>query len=419
MLGIIFFASFAALILLGSPIAFAMAIATLLALSSGSFALTIVPQRMFAGMDSFPLLAIPLFIMAGGLMETGGISIRLVRLATALVGHIRGGLGLVTVLSTMLFSGISGASSADTAAIGSILIPAMEKRGFGRERATAIVAASGGMGILVPPCIAMVVLAVVADLSVGTLFLAGFVPGALMGLTLMGVISLQARRLNLPVEPRASCGELAMVSADSLLALLMPVIIMGGILGGIFTATEAAVVAVVYGLVVGGLVYREITPRKLWDTLVTTATISGAIALLVGAASVLAWILANERIPQGIAAWMFSLSKEPWVFLLLANLLLLFVGALLEGAPAIILLIPLLLPTATKLGINPIHFAIVTIANLGVGFILPPVGLCFLVACGVGKASVAGVGRVMWPYLAIMIATLLVITYVPWFCPNC
>jgi C4-dicarboxylate transporter DctM subunit len=400
---------------LGIPIAFSIGIGTTLALINGNFALTEIPRKFFYGMDMFSLLAIPLFIMAGGLMEVGGISIRLVQLARVLVGWIPGGMGLVTVVSTILFSGVSGASTADTAAIGSIMIPAMEKRGYSREQATAIVAASGGMGILIPPCISMVILGVVAEKSIGTLFMGGFVPGITMGITLMGMLFYQAQKKGIPREPVPNPVQVIKAFLDSIIPLLMPVIIMGGILLGWFTATEAAVVAVVYGLIVGVFIYREIKLHNLWNVLLNTASITGSIAVLVGSASVLSYIMANEQIPQGIAEWILNFSKDPRVFLLLANILFLFIGSILEGAPAIILLIPLLLPSAEKLGLDPIHFSIMTIANLGVGFILPPTGLCLLVACGVGKVSIAGVSRPLIPYLIIMIlTTFILIAYIPW-----
>ena len=402
-------------VLLGIPIAFAMGIGTTLALISGEFALTEIPRKFFYGMDMFSLLAIPLFIIAGGLMEIGGISIRLIQFARVLVGWIPGGMGLVTVVSTIFFSGVSGASTADTAAIGGVMIPAMEKRGYPRAQATAIVAAAGGMGILIPPCISMVVLGVVAEKSIGTLFMAGFVPGITMGLTLMAVLFVQARRKVMYRDPIPSLAEVGRAFFQAIIPLLMPVIIMGGILLGWFTATEAAVVAVVYGLAVGMFIYREIKLADLWSILKNTASISGSIAVLVGAASVLSYILANEQIPQGLAGGIMNFSQDPRVFLLLANILFLFIGSLLEGAPAIILLIPLLLPSAEKLGIDPIHFSILAIANLGVGFILPPTGLCLLVACGVGKVSIAEVSRPIFPYLIIMVLTTVVlIAYIPW-----
>jgi C4-dicarboxylate transporter, DctM subunit len=402
-------------VLLGIPIAFAMGIGTTLALISGEFALTEIPRKFFYGMDMFSLLAIPLFIIAGGLMEIGGISIRLIQFARVLVGWIPGGMGLVTVVSTIFFSGVSGASTADTAAIGGVMIPAMEKRGYARGQATAIVAAAGGMGILIPPCISMVVLGVVAEKSIGTLFMAGFVPGITMGLTLMAVLFFEARRKGMYRDPIPSLGEVGKTFVQAIIPLLMPVIIMGGILLGWFTATEAAVVAVFYGLLVGMFIYREIKLSGLWVILKNTASISGSIAVLVGSASVLSYILANEQIPQGLAEGIMNFSKDPRVFLLLANILFLFIGSVLEGAPAIILLIPLLLPSAEKLGIDPIHFSTLAIANLGVGFILPPTGLCLLVACGVGKVSISEVSRPIFPYLIIMVfTTVVLIAYIPW-----
>jgi len=261
----------------------------------------------------------------------------------------------------------------------------------------------------------MVILGVVAEKSIGTLFMAGFIPGITMGVTLMVILIFQAKRKNLPREPIPTPGEFLKAFVESIIPLFMPVIIMGGILLGWFTATEAAVVAVFYGLIVGMFIYREIKWRDLWSITMNTASITGSIAVLVGAASVLSYILANEQIPQGIAEWLLNLSKDPRIFLLLVNILFLFIGSVLEGAPAIILLIPLLLPAAEKLGLDPIHFSIMAIANLGVGFILPPTGLCLLVACGVGKVTLAEVTRPLLPFLMIMtMTTFVLIAYIPW-----
>lgn len=407
---------FVVLLLIGAPMAFALGLSGLaFLLGRPEIPLLAIPQRIFAGMDSFTMLAVPLYILAGEFMETGGISQRLIRLASVLVGHIRGGFGMITVVATIFFSGISGSSAADTAAIGSVMIPAMRRHGYTPGQATAIVTAAGGMGILIPPCIAMVVLGGVANLSIGTLFIAGFIPGVLMGLALMGFIYAQARHVDAERRTWPGWREVGRALLDSALALFTPLLILGGILLGVFTATEAAVVAVVYSFIVSVFVYREMNWKDVWGALVRTGNTSAVVMLLIGAASLFSWIMARERIPQALAQGLLSLGGGKIGFLLLVNLVFLVIGSVLEGAPAIIILVPLLMPIAQRLGIDPIHFGVMLIANIGVGFALPPTGLCLLVAASTARVRVTEVVRPLAPYLGVMALTLLVITYVPWF----
>jgi C4-dicarboxylate transporter DctM subunit len=410
------FAVFFGFVLLSIPLSFSMGLASELYLVfNGTIPLSVIPQRMFVGIDNFTLLSIPLYILAGELMETGGISKRLIHFAACLVGHIKGGFGLITVVATMFFSGVSGSESADTAAIGGVMIPAMSKKGYSPAQATAIVTASGGMGILIPPCLTMIVLAAVANLSVGALFLAGFLPALVMGGGLMLYIYKQGCDGLIPSQPRVPVKEIFRAFYDASLALLTPVIILGGIIGGICTATEAAAIAVFYSLIVSMLIYKEIKIQDLPHILSKTAVTSASILFLVGVASLFGWIIARERIPMIIAEWLLEISSGPWVFLLVVNVIFCFVGSVLEGSPAVIILAPLLFPIANKLGIDPIHFGTVLIANLGVAFILPPTGLCLIVACSVGKVRMVEVVRPLMPYLVVMIITLLIIVYVPWF----
>ncbi|HEX2987596.1 MAG TPA: TRAP transporter large permease, partial [Chloroflexota bacterium] len=302
---------------------------------------------------------------------------------------------------------------ADTAAIGSIMLPSMVRRGYPRPLATAIVAAAGGMGILIPPCILMIIFALAANVSVGYLFAAGFVPGALMGLSLMVMVYMVAGREGLPREERSNCGEMFRAFVEAVPPLLMPVIILGGIISGIFTATESAVVAVLYGALLSLLVYRELHLSDIPRILLDSAKLTGVVTLLIGMSSTFAWILATQQIPQAIASGMLSISKEPWAFLMLVNILLLFVGTFMDATPAVIILVPILFPVATKLGIDPIHFGIVMVANLGIGFITPPVGTCLYVAAGIGKVSIEQLVKPLLPFLAMMILTLIIITYMP------
>jgi C4-dicarboxylate transporter DctM subunit len=414
-MGLILSLAFIVFITINVPIAFSMGLASILGLlMKGSIPLVIVPQKIFTGCDSFPLLAVPFFILAGALMDTGGISMRLVNLAYALVGHLRNGLGMVSIVSEIFFSGISGSTAADTAAIGSIMIPAMNQAGYSPARATAIVCAACGMGILVPPCIAMVVYGGVANTSIGALFAGGFIPALVMASALMIQLNIQARRAGILPRKWEGIKPLAKAFKESLLALFMPIIIFGGILGGICTPTEAAVLAVAYGLIISIFVYREITISKLGDILLETGIVTGKVMIMVGMASVFAWILTREQVPQALANLIHSMGGGKVLFLFLINIAFLFLGAVLEGVPALIMTVPILLPIATQFGIDPVHFGIILIANMGIGLFLPPVGLGVFIGCSIGKITVSEVAKPLLPYLGVNFATVLLITYWPW-----
>jgi C4-dicarboxylate transporter DctM subunit len=414
-MGLILSLAFIVFITINVPIAFSMGLASILGLlMKGSIPLVIVPQKIFTGCDSFPLLAVPFFILAGALMDTGGISMRLVNLAYALVGHLRNGLGMVSIVSEIFFSGISGSTAADTAAIGSIMIPAMNQAGYSPARATAIVCAACGMGILVPPCIAMVVYGGVANTSIGALFAGGFIPALVMASALMIQLNIQARRAGVLPRKWEGIKPLAKAFKESLLALFMPIIIFGGILGGICTPTEAAVLAVAYGLIISIFVYREITISKLGDILLETGIVTGKVMIMVGMASVFAWILTREQVPQALANLIHSMGGGKVLFLFLINIAFLFLGAVLEGVPALIMTVPILLPIATQFGIDPVHFGIILIANMGIGLFLPPVGLGVFIGCSIGKITVSEVAKPLLPYLGVNFATVLLITYWPW-----
>jgi C4-dicarboxylate transporter DctM subunit len=414
-MGLFLSITFIAFVAINVPIAFSMGLASILGLlMKGTIPLVIVPQKIFTGSDSFPLLAVPFFILAGALMDTGGISLRLVNLARALVGHFRNGLGMVSIVSEIFFSGISGSTAADTAAIGSIMIPAMNQAGYSPPRATAIVCAACGMGILVPPCIAMVVYGGVANVSIGALFAGGFLPAFFMAAALMIQLNVQARQAGVAPAQWPGIKPLVRAFKESLLALFMPVIIFGGILGGVCTPTEAAVLAVAYGLVISMFVYREITIPILFDILLETGIVTGKVMIMVGMASVFAWILSREQVPQALANVIFSMGGGKILFLFLINIAFLFLGAVLEGVPAIIMTVPILLPIATQFGTDPVHFGIILIANMGIGLFLPPVGLGVFIGCSIGKVTVAEVAKPLLPYLSVNFATVLLITYWPW-----
>ena len=407
---------FLVLLLLGSPIAFSMGLASTAAIAfQGSMPLAIVIQRMLGGIDGFVFIAIPFYILAGALMDTGGITIRLVRLAQVLVGHIRGGLGMVVVLAMYLFSGVSGSVVADTSAVGGVTIPMMRKAGYSGPLSVSIVAASSAMGILVPPCIPMIILAGMINLSVAALFAAGFFPGAVIAILLMALIYLQARRQGLPAGERATWRQVKAAFLEAIIPLGMPVVIFGGILGGIMTATEAGALAVAYGAVAGILIYKEIPLRQIPRILCDVAVITGIVTFLASTAMVLAYILAIQRAPDAIARILTRWGSAPILFLLFTILVFVVFGSVLEGPSAIVLFVPILEPVGRILGVNSLHFGIVAIAALGLGLYLPPIGIGLFVALGIAKVPMESVVRPFIPYAITLLLGIFVVAAVPWF----
>lgn len=402
---------------LGIPIAFVMGITALAALFGlSNVPLHLVPQRLFTGMDSFPIMAVPFFILGGDLMNAAKITDRIIDFSKVLVGRIRGGLGHVNIVGSMFFAGISGSAVADASCLGSILIPAMEKDGYEVHYASAITASAAVIGPIIPPSIPMVVLALVANLSVGALFLGGVLPGIFIGLGLMAanyVISRKRRyaRVEEPLTIRFFLRALG----GAIIPLLMPLIIMGGILSGVFTPTEAASTAVAYALVIGLFVLRTLKwgdlPRIFFRSMVATSTI----LIVMGMANAFSWILATQQIPQQVGQFIFSISKNPYVILFLINIFLLIVGCFLEGLAAIILIVPILMPVVTQLGVNPIHFALIVVVNLMIGLLTPPLGLCLFVVCGISKIKLGPLFKEVYPFLFVEIVILFIITYMPWF----
>jgi len=408
---------FVLLLAINVPVAFSMVLACILTLlSQGSIPISTVTLKLYSGIDTFPFLAIPLFILAGGLMEHGGISHRLVRLAKNLVGHIKGGLGFVVVVSEIFFSGISGSSIADASAIGSLLLPSMTRAGYSASRAAAIVAAATGMGMMIPPCLNMVVLGAVSNISIAGLFMGGFLPGLFMAVTLMVVIYVQSSRGILPaaVEARPSFREVLRSIRDSIIPLMMPVIIFGGIFAGIFTATEAASVATVYAFVVSVFIYKEIKGKDLYRILVDTAALTGVVCLLVGAATSFSWILATYQVPRMIGTFISSAPGGATVFLLLAIAVFLVFGMILDGLPAILIFFPILYPIALSVGLHPLHFGVLVIAVVGISIVAPPIGLCLVVICSLAKIKLTDTIRPMIPYTIILVVDLIVIAFWPW-----
>ncbi len=409
---------FGALILLlvaGAQVGVALGIVAWLGAMGSGVPTMVVPQRFFTVLDSFPLISAPLFILAGGLMEYGGVSRRLVNFAMALVGPIKGSLGMVVLVSTTMMSGVSGSSTADTVAIGSVTISAMRKRGYPAGLATSIAAASGASASLVPPSIDMIILGSVVNISIAALFIAGLVPAIVNGLFVMGITYLFALRLGLATEPWMGLAGILNAGRAAFLPLVMPVIILGGILSGVFTPTEAAVVAVVYAFFLAAIVYRELKLRDLPKVAYFTVRTTGVVALVIAAASAFAWVLTALRIPQHLTTLVVTVTTEPWQFLLLVNVLLLLLGTFLEAIPIIIIMGPILYPVAQSFGIDPIHFGIIIMANTGVGFIMPPMGVCLYAAMAISGLRLSKILGYLFPYILGLLASLMVITYVPAF----
>ena len=407
--------AFVVLLLLGIPVAFVIGAAGFVGLYwSGQYPLTVIVKQIFEGVDSFVLLAIPLFILAGALMETGGIAVRLVRLAQVLVGWIRGGLSMAVVVAEYIFSGISGSTVADVSAIGSTMIPPMLRAGYRPEQAVAVVSAASAMGILVPPCILMIVIGSVANVSVAALFAAGFLPAVVLALAIMVYIWFDARRSGLEAREVAGLQAIWRAFVDAVIPLGLPAIIFGGILGGAVTPTEAAVLAVVYAFIVGVFVYREIKWRDLPGIVVQSAVVTAAVCFLLGTAAVVAWILAVEQVPQTLLRLMLAVPGGNIVFLILTSILFIALGAVLEGLPAVVILLPTFMPVVQRLGIDVIHYATVVVAATGIGLFLPPIGVGFFIACGIAKVPVDRATRDMMPYVYMMCVGLLVVILVPW-----
>ncbi|ALS24629.1 TRAP transporter large permease [Paenibacillus naphthalenovorans] len=413
-MALIMLVSLLILLLLSVPVALSLGLASTIAvLSDGNMPLLVLVQRMFAALDVFPLMAIPFFILAGSLMETGGISRRLVNLANSLVGGMTGGLAVVTVVTAMFFSAISGSSAATTAAIGSILIPAMVQRGYDIRFASATQAVSGELGVIIPPSIPMILFGISAGVSIGDLFLAGFIPGIMISFSLILTCWFIAKRKGYKGKSGITMAMKVQAFKEALLALLMPVIILGGIYGGLFTPTEASVVAVAYAFIVGVFIYKEVKWKDLVNIFAKSSITTAIIMVIIANAGMFGWILTREQIPQQIGEFFTSISSSPIVFLFLVNLLLWFVGMFFETSAAIIILAPLLTPVAIALGVDPVHFGMIMIVNLAMGMVTPPVGVNLFVACQIAGIRLEQIMRPLVPFLFVLVVDILIITYVP------
>ncbi len=407
--------TFVVLLLLAVPVSFTVGVAALAGFWwSGQHPLTQILKQTFEGVDSFVLLAIPLFILAGALMETGGIAVRLVRLAQVLIGWVRGGLSMAVVVAEYIFSGISGSTVADVSAIGSTMIPPMLRAGYRPEQAVAIVSAASAMGILVPPCILMIVIGSVANVSVAALFAAGFLPAVVLAIAIMAYIYFDARRSGIDASARSTWPEIRRIFLDALLPLGLPIIIFGGILGGAVTPTEAAVIAVVYAFIVGVFIYREIAWKDLPGIFIQAAVVTASVCFLLGTAAVVAWVLVVQAVPQMLLAAMTAVPGGSVMFLVLSAAIFIALGAVLEGLPAVVILMPTFLPVVRALGIDVVHYSTVVVAATGIGLFLPPIGVGFFIACGIARISVDRATGAMMPYVVMMCLGLLIVILVPW-----
>jgi C4-dicarboxylate transporter DctM subunit len=399
---------------MGTPVAVALGLSSLLTiLFFGTDSLASLSLKMYETSEHFTLMAIPFFVLAGAFMTTGGVAKRMIRFAVATVGHFHGGLAIASVMACCLFAAVSGSSPATVVAVGSIVIAGMVRSGYPKPFAAGVVCNAGTLGILIPPSIVMVVYGAATETSVGALFMAGVVPGISLGILLMIAIYIVARIKNYPRQPRASATEVMAAARDSIWGLALIFIILGGIYGGVFTPTEAAAVAAVYAFLVAVFVYRDIGLRKVPDVLIDAAKVTIMLMFIIVNALLFAHVLTTERIPQMIAEQIIAWNMQAWQFLIVVNILLLVAGMFMEPTGIILILAPILFPIATQLGIDPVHLGIIMVVNLEIGMVTPPIGLNLFVTAGITKMSIGQVVRAASPWLILLLAFLVVITYVP------
>ncbi|HEY3564281.1 MAG TPA: TRAP transporter large permease subunit [Casimicrobiaceae bacterium] len=407
---------------LGMPIAIALGLSSLLTIMAfGHESLASQALKLYETSAQFTLLAIPFFILSGAFMTTGGVARRMIRFAHACLGHLRAGLALASVLACMLFAAVSGSSPATVVAVGSIVIAGMVRAGYSKEFAAGVICNAGTLGILIPPSIVMVVYAAATSTSVGKLFIAGIIPGIVLGLMLMAAIYVRARIIDLPREPRATLREALVAGRESLWGLLLLVIILGGIYGGVFTPTEAAAVAAIYAFVIAVFVYRDIGMKHVPKVLVDAARVTVMLMFIIANALLFAHVLTTERIPQAIAEQIVAWGMAPWQFLIVVNVLLLIAGNFMEPTGIILILAPILFPIATELGIDPVHLGVIMTVNMEIGMVTPPVGLNLFVTSGITGMSVMETVRAALPWLSVLLVFLIIVTYVPaisLFLPN-
>jgi len=413
MVAILAFSVLLALLLINVPISFALLSSAISAILYSGVHIATLAQRMFYGLDTFTLLSVPLFMLAGNLMSNGGVTRDLLNFSRAFVGHLRGGLAYVNIVASMIFAGISGTAAADSASLGAILIPAMKDEGYDTDFTVAVTATSSTIGIMIPPSIPMIMYGVSSGTSIGSLFVGGAIPGVLVGFSLMAVTYVMSKKRNYPIDVVMTWKERLITIVKGIPALFTVVIIIGGIISGLFTATEAACIACIYAAFLGFFYYKELKIKDLPRLFRDTAVSTGVVALMIASASALGWIFAQQQIPAKLTAALLSVSDNRIVILLMINLLLLFVGTWLDMTPAILLFTPILLPVATAIGLSPIHFGVMMVVNLAIGLYTPPVGVCLFLTCGIAKCSISDVIKGFIPFFVATLLVQLVIIFVP------
>ncbi len=410
----ILFISFFVLLLIGVPIAISLGVASLFAISLGShMSFLILPQKVFNGVNSFPFMAIPLFLLAGNIMAEARISDKLVALASVIVGRFPGGLAHITTGASAFFGAISGSAPATTAAIGSIMIPSMVMRGYSRPFSASVVAASGALGLIIPPSLTMVIFGVIAGVSIGNMFLCGILPGVMIALALLAVNYVIAKKKGFAREETITRGDIGRIVKDSTLALLMPLIILGGIYSGMFTATESAAVACLYGVLVGLFIYRTLSLKALYSILKSTAENAALIMFLMGTANLFGYIITAERVPQQLAEMLMGFTNNPYVIMLIILGVLLVIGTFLDNVAALVLFVPTIIGVVNAVNIDPIYFGVFTIIALSVGQFTPPVGLNLFIACNIADEKLELVVKDIIPYFLVYLFMLILFVFVP------
>ena len=413
MVGGLLFGIFALLLILGIPIALCVGLAAIVTLIvTGDVPLTVMAQRMYSATDSFPMMAIPFFIVAGSIMEHGGLSKRLINFASSFVGHLTGGLGLVTVVTSMFFAAISGSGPATTAAVGGMMIPAMEENNYDRKFATSLTATAGALGPLIPPSVLFVTFGVATGVSIGALFMSGVVPGVLIGLALcITVYAISKKRGFVGTNVQFSWANLGKAAKDAIWVIFMPLIVLGGIYGGAFTPTEAAIIAAVYGLFLGFFVYKELKIKDLPKIFVDSALTSAMVMFVIACAQSFSWVMSNYRVTNAIAAAIIAVTSNKILILLLLNVMLLISGCFIELNASIVIFAPMLIPIMNSIGVNLVHFGCFMVANLCLGLVTPPLGVNLYVACGLMKIKIEDTVRWLIPLLGVCVAVVLLVTF--------
>ncbi|TCP60938.1 C4-dicarboxylate transporter DctM subunit [Rhodovulum bhavnagarense] len=414
-MSLLLFGLFFLLLLMGLPVALAIGAATMVALRADGVPLLVLPQQMFSGIDSFALVAVPMFILAGDIMAQGQVSARLVALADALIGFLKGGLSIVSVLASMFFAAISGSGAATTAAVGSTLVPELTRKGYDPASAAALIAAGGTIGVVIPPSVPMIIYAVIAQESVSKLFLSGFLPGLAMGLGLIALALVQGHRRAYPRGSAFSPRTIWRTFRSAFWGLLTPVIILGGIFSGIFTPSESAVIAVNYAIIVSLFIYRDLRVADIYRLFVRAAVTTAVIMFVISASAALSWALSNWQVPAQVADVVLGVSSNGLVVIALILVLILLTGVFIETASALIILTPILLPLALQLGIDPVHFGIIMVVGLAIGMITPPVAINLYVASSVTGLGLERISRAVLPYLLVLLSVLVAIAYIPLF----